>query len=403
MTKIRNCSICGQEKVDEWIDLGEQVVCHHYLKSRREEVYRHNLGLGQCRACATVQLTDRIPIQELKPRYDWIRCNEPEDHLDRLVQRISQLPGITKDSKVYGISFKEDSTLERLNKLGFQNTWRPDPGRDLGVTDAIVGFQAVGEHFNPESARRLVKTHGKADVLIARQIMEHAYDLRGFIEASKQLISPDGYLVFEVPDCGQALDTCDYVTVWEEHTIYFTEKTFRDCFGFLGLSVVHFEKFPYLIENCFVAITKPDPSVHVPAPREDDLSGEFSRFKKYADGYGHQKNRIKKFLAGHKQRNEKVIIFGAGHVGCAVLNFFELKDQIEFVVDDDPHMRGLFMPGSGLPILGSKAIYEKDVKLCILTMKTPSDEKVVKNNQRFFEKGGAFVSIFPESRWAIKF
>ena len=98
-----------------------------------------------------------------------------------------------------------------------------------------------------------------------------------------------------------------------------------------------------------------------------------------------------------------VVIFGAGHVGCAVLNFFGLKDQIEFVVDDDPHMRGLFMPGSGLPILGSKAIYEKDVKLCILTMKTPSDEKVVKNNQRFSEKGGAFVSIFPESRWAIKF
>jgi len=396
------CNICGGP-ITESINFGEQVVCHHYLKSPREKVYRHNLGLGQCRVCATVQLTDRIPVKELKPRYDWLKCNEQENHLDRLVEGISRLPGVTKDSKICGISFKEDSTLERFNELGFQNTWRPDPRRDLGVTDAIVGFQSVQEHFNLETAKRLVKTHGKADVLIARQIIEHAYDFCGFITACKQLIAPDGYIVFEVPDCEQALETYDYMTVWEEHTIYFTEKTFRNCFGPLGLSLVHFEKFPYLIENCYVAITKPDTSVNVHAPREDHLSGEISRFEKYVDEYENKKNRIKKFVTEYRQKHEKVVIFGAGHVGCAILNFFELKDHIEFVVDDDPRMRGLFMPGSGLPILESKAIYEDDVKLCILTMKTPSDEKVIKNNQRFLEKGGMFVSLFPESRWAINF
>jgi len=76
---------------------------------------------------------------------------------------------------------------------------------------------------------------------------------------------------------------------------------------------------------------------------------------------------------------------------------FEIADFIEFVVDDNPCMRGLFMPGSKLPIFESKMVYEKDIKLCILTLSAPSEEKVVKNNQKFLEQGGEFISIFSGS------
>lgn len=401
MAKIKNCSICEEEQVAQLIDFREQVVCHHFLKSPQDKVYRHNLGLGQCRVCGTVQLTDRIPLKELKPHYDWLKCNEPEAHLDRLVEKISQLPGITKDSPIYGVSFKDDSTLDRFNKLGFRNTWRADPRNDLGVPDPIIGFQAVQEHFNSKTAQRLINNHGKADILIARHIIEHAYDFREFIEASKQLISSDGYIVLEIPDCGRALDKCDYTMVWEEHAIYFTGKTFKNCFGLLGLSLMHFENIPYSIEDSYVAIAKVNTSVNAPTQREDHLNGEISRAEKFVDEYENKKNRIKKFLAGYKQKQKKIVLFGGGHMSCVFLNLFELKDYVDFVVDDNPNMRGLFMPGSGLSILESQAMYEQDAKLCILTLSLASEEKVIQNNKRFLETGGTFVSVFPGSQWAM--
>ncbi len=401
MAKIKNCSVCRKKQIAELIDFGEQVVCHHFLKSPQDKDYRHNLALGQCRACGTVQLTDRMPVKELKPRYDWLKCSEPEAHLDRLVEKISQLPGITKDSKICGISFKDDSTLDRFNKLGFKNTWRADPRNELEVSDPIIGFQSIQENFNSKSAQRLIDNHGKVDILIARHIIEHAYDFRQFVESSKQMVSSDGYIIFEIPDCQRAFDKCDYMTLWEEHTIYFTGETFRNCFGFTGLSLIHFENVAYSVEDSYVGIAKVNISVNDPVLREDNLNREIFRAEKFADEYDNKKNRIKQFLADYGQKKGKVVLFGGGHMSCTFLNLFELKDCVDFVVDDNPNMRGLFMPGSGLPILESKAIYEQDAKLCILTLSLASEEKVIQNNKRFLEKGGTFVSVFPGSKWAM--
>jgi len=151
MSKIKTCCVCKKDKICDLIDFGDQSVSHNFLKDSVEKEHTYNLALGQCGVCGTLQLTDRIPIKELKPRYDWLTCTEPEDHLDRLVTTISQLPGITKDSTIGGISFKDDSTLDRFKRLGFNNTWRADTHSELGITDPIVGFQSVGENFNLKS------------------------------------------------------------------------------------------------------------------------------------------------------------------------------------------------------------------------------------------------------------
>ena len=395
------CSVCGKGNARQLIDFGKQVVCHHFLRDPKDDFYAHDLAVGQCDSCGTVQLMNPMPLEQLKPRYDWLTCTEPEAHLDRLVETIAQLPGITKDSKICGISFKDDSTLGRLKKLGFKNIWRADPVRELGIPDPKARIESVQEYFSAESAERLIKIHGKADIFIARHIIEHAHHFRRFLELSKQLLNPQGYVVFEIPDCERAFEKCDYTTMWEEHAIYFTKETFRSCFHLNGLSLVHFEHIPYSIEDSYVGIAKIDKAGDMPAVKKSDLSQEISRARKFADEYQNKKNKIQEFLKDYRQKKGKIALFGGGHMSCVFLNLFDLKNCVEFVVDDNPHMRGLFMPGSRLPILESKAIYDDGVKLCILTLSTSSEEKVIKNNQGFLEKGGAFASVFPGSRWAL--
>lgn len=400
MAKIQRCNVCGKDNLTELIDFGAQNICHHFLKSPMEQESFHRLVLGQCGLCGIVQLTERMPIDEMKPRYDWLTCNEPEAHLDRLVKTISQLPGITKDSKICGISFKDDSTLDRFKKSGFNNTWRADTRSDLGIRDPIVGFQSVQENFNPQSVNCIIKNHGIVDVFIARHIIEHAYDLQEFIESSKKIVNSEGYLVFEIPDCQRAFERCDYTTIWEEHTIYFTGETFRNLFNLNGLSLIYFEKMSYAIEDCYVGIAKIDGTRHASLLSQEVLEEQIQRDKRFAEQYPNVKNRLKQFFADYHHNHGKVVLFGGGHMSCTFLNLFELKDFIEFIVDDNPNMRGLYMPGSRLPILESKAMYENDIKLCVLTLSLSSEEKVIQNNQKFFERGGEFISIFPGSRWS---
>jgi len=401
MTKICDCNICGKDTVDQLIDFGPQAVCHHFLKSLTEEDYSQNLVLGNCSSCATVQLTERIPIQNMIARYDWLTCTEPEAHLDELVKTIIRLPGVRKNFKIGGISFKDDSTLDRFKELGFQNTWRADLRTDLSAKDTKAGFESVQDGLTPESVDRLITNYGKSDIFVARHILEHSYDIRQFIKLIKQLVKPDGYIFIEIPDCQKAFENFDYTTIWEQHTAYFTEETFRICLQLNGLSIVHFERIPYSIEDSYVCVAKINEASNVSTISEDILGEEIDKGQKFAEEYPHTKAKLKKFFTDYQRDQGKIAIFGGGHMSCTYLNLFELKDCIEFVADDNPNMRGLFMPGSKLPILESKAVYDHGIKMCLLTLSVTSEEKVIKNNQGFVDQGGEFFSIFPGSQWAM--
>src|SRR4051794_10407345 len=127
------CRVCGRPDVRDHLDFGRQAIRNRFLRSADEPEFTHPLAVGYCVSCGTVQLASPPPVDEVRPRFGWISYNEPERHLDELVAGLARLPGITRQSSFAGLTYKDDSTLARLNRLGFANTWRPDLRYDLGV------------------------------------------------------------------------------------------------------------------------------------------------------------------------------------------------------------------------------------------------------------------------------
>ena len=127
---MKICQFCKKKQCDKLVNFGSHPVCHKFTKGKEKEE-KFPLILGQCHFCGLVQLMSPIPPDKLIPLYGWITYNEPEEHLDHLVEVIAGLPGITKQSTICGISYKEETTLARLNKLGFKKTWRMQMNEDL--------------------------------------------------------------------------------------------------------------------------------------------------------------------------------------------------------------------------------------------------------------------------------
>ncbi len=399
---MQKCNVCQGDKVIKIFDLGEQPVCHRFLSRGDEKEYTFFMELGQCLDCGTVQLLNYMPVDEMRPRFDWLVCTEPEAHLDDLVEKLSRLPDLNKTSKIWGVSFKEDTTLARFNKLGFQETYRLDIREDLGAEDPLADVETVVNNLTVQCAKTIVAKRGKADMIIARHLIEHAFDLRMFIEAIKTLVKPEGYVVFEIPDCKRAFEQCDYTNYWEEHTVYFTPETFHNVFGFFGLKLCHFERAEYPLEDSYIGISKPCTDFGNPFPESDKLKEEVDRAHYYASQYETKKADLMNFFKNFRENKGKIAIFGAAHMCCTYLNVLDIKDYIEFVVDDNPHKKGMFMPGSRLPICGSKFIVEQNVKLCLLTLSPESEEKVLANNKAFLDQGGIFKSIFPSNSQALR-
>ncbi len=141
------CHICDGAAMGEWLDFGPQALTNRFLQSREEVNYVHPCRLGVCRACGTLQLESPVPVAEMRPRFDWITYNEPERHLDEVAGIVANLPGITRDSAVGGITYKDESTLKRLNALGISKTWLAHIHEDLGVKHPLGGIESVQEQL----------------------------------------------------------------------------------------------------------------------------------------------------------------------------------------------------------------------------------------------------------------
>lgn len=398
---MKTCYLCQKTSVVKLIDFGKQPVSHRFLSSKEEDEYLGPIVLGQCQNCALLQQLTPMPVEQLTARYDWLTRSEPEKHLDDLVQTLTKLPGINKDADIWGVCWKEDSTLARFNKLGYGNTYRLQIDKDFGVEDHLADVEIVQDRLTFKKSQEIVSRLGRADMVIARHLIEHAHDVREFLKVIKNFLKPNGYLVLEIPDCRLSMEHLDYTTIWEEHILYFTPATFRSCFDYGGFKLVDFIEEEYSLENSYIGIARiADQPTH-PTLHAQTLHEELKRGNRFADQFEVRRQEIRAYLEDFKKSYGKIAIFGAAHMSSAFINLMDLKDCIEFIVDDNPHKNGMFMPGSHLPIRGSSAILEKDIKLCLLTLAVASEEKVLANNREFISKGGMFKSIFPRNPNAL--
>ena len=395
----RSCFLCRSTALAPVIDIGPQPIGNRFLKKRDDPEETFPIALLQCSTCGLVQIEEPVPASALKPPYDWITYNEPEPHLDALVDILMTLPGIAAGSIAAGVSFKDDSTLARLEKKGL-TTWRLDPASDLGITESGIGVETIQDRLTPAAADAVVRP--PADLLLVRHILEHATEPLLFLDALMHLLKPGGYLVVEVPDCSRAFDGRDYTTIWEEHTLYYTPDTFRQGFVRAGLDVVRTENYPYPFENSLVAIVRR----RTAAPKQadaTDLEHERRRGRMFGEAFPAQRERVRRLFETYRRDRGRIVLFGAGHLAVTFLSVFGVEDLVDAVIDDNPNKRGMFMPGSRLPIVGSAALENPDISLCLLSLNPIGEEKVMAKNKAFVERGGTFASIFPASAHALSF
>jgi len=380
-------------------DLGLQPVSNRFLPSGTIiGAPRFPLQLRINTDTGLIHLDKPFPLEELKPRYNWLTCFEPEDHLDALAQRLTKLQGVTQASVFGAYSFKDDSTLRRLERLGYAKNWRIDPEKDLGVSDPCANVETYQSVLTPTKVEKIRAYRGAADVMIVRHVVEHAYDLPAFIEAIRRMVSPGGYIVWELPDCERALAAGDCTTVWEEHIFYFTSFTFRQLLLESGFSIVHYESVPYSLENSLIAIVQEAPII-VNTESVDPLSvaKEIVRAQNFVQTLALRKIDVRIKLETMRMEKGAIAMFGAGHLSVAFISLMEVADLITCVIDDNPNKKGLQMPVGSLPIVGSEALYSGDIRVCLLGLNPQNQPKVIAKQHRFIEQGGIFASIFPGS------
>lgn len=391
------CRGCGGTHLETLVDFGRQPPSNRFLPFGEAVTDGHDLRFAQCSECGLFQLADPMPAATVKSRHQWLTYNEPEGHLDALVQHLIGLRGISPSSRIIGLTYKDDSTLARLNRLGYANTFRYDLAADFGVTDSCAGLETIQSVVDPALADRLAAKHGLADVLLVRHVLEHAHDPARFLDALGRLLAPGGRAVFEMPDCRKFVEACDYSFVWEEHITYFSPRTLDAFLRRHGFHAAGMLVYPYPLEDSLVVVAERGtaPGKAEAATLEADLAAG----RRFASALAPARQAFRAQFEALRAKGRRVALFGAGHLAAKFLNLYGLSDCVDAVIDDNSNKQGLSMPGSGLPIVGSADLPK--YQLCVLSLSPESEQKVLARQQDYLGGGGRFASIFALSPIAL--
>jgi hypothetical protein len=379
----------------ELLDFGHQPISNRYVKPGEAASPKFDLRLALDPSTGLISLATPFPISELVPRVPWLTYNEPESHLDGMVEDIVEVKKIGQDSVVGGISFKDDSTLARFAKAACK-TWRLEPKKDLNILAPGAGVESIQAVLTPTLVQERLTSY-RADILLVRHIFEHVYDLSAFLGALKLMLRPDGVIVLEVPDCSGALSLCDYTTVWEEHLYYFTPTTLRSTLESLGYTIELFKVYPFPFESSLTVVIKPN-HMSPPDHNSGELEEETRRARHFAEAFEPTKHKVLGFFEKLYAEKKRVAILGAGHLTTTFISLFGLEPYIRCIIDDNPHKQGCYLPGTQLKILASQETLSVDtIDVCLLGVNPMAEEGVLSRYQEFVGRGGVFQSIFPSS------
>ncbi len=391
---LTQCISCSTTSVKPLIDFDQQPPSNRFFREAEPQSHAHSLVLGQCAACGLVQLVSPMSEDMVRSHHAWISYNEPEVHLDQLVDDLIRMTDLKPHSNIVGLSYKDDTTLARFNRRGFTNTYRYDMDQDLGITDPLAGLETIQCATTEERADAMAKKHGQADLLLVRHLLEHSHEPRRFLDALGRLVKPTGSLVLEIPESKKFLAACDYSFVWEEHIAYFTVDTLRRFIHHAHFDPCALMTYEYPLEDSLVAVVRP---VLSGKNADEPAAAEIALGDEYGKHFAQARQWTRDYLSSLKNEGKRVAVFGAGHLAVKFLNLFDLQDLVYCVIDDNPNKLGLRMPGSGLPVRPSSVLIDEKIDLCLLSLSSESEKKVIAAKQAYADQGGKFRSIFTMS------
>jgi SAM-dependent methyltransferase len=393
------CLACGSSAVLPFLDLGSTPVANALLASPDDPAPRYPLGVGVCPACSLVQLLQRLPARAVfgadYPYYSSV-SRALDVHSRAHCADLLQAGRLGSAAFVVEVASNDGYLLRHLlphtgRVLGIE----PSPGPAQAAEDA--GIPTVRAFLSPLVARELVEQHGRADVVLANNVMAHVPDLRGFVEALAILLADDGVVQVENPWIGWLLEHVEFDTIYHEHYSYFATAAVDRLMSSVGLHLNDVDAFPALQGGTLRWTCSrrpgrtPELEAHLADEAERGLTGTAPHLA-FADRVRDLQAELRRVLQRLKADGATVAAYGAAAKGATLLNSTGIgADVIDYVVDLNPHKQGRWLPGCGLLVEHPDVLLERRPSHVLVLAWNYVDE--VRMQQSAYEQGGG--------RWVV--
>ncbi len=402
------CRHCGAPLHDVFVDLGHQPPSNAYLTAtdlERPEI-TYPLKAYVCGDCLLVQLPAHAGAEELfTPDYAYFSSVSRTwvEHAHRYVTAVVERYGLGPESFVVELASNDGYLLQFVKERGIP-CLGVEPTHATAEAARMRGIETLEEFFGRKLGLKLAEERGRADLIVANNVLAHVPDLNDFVAGIAALLAPEGVATLEFPHLLRLIQGRQFDTIYHEHYSYFSLHTARRVFRRAGLDIFDVEELPthggsLRIHAAHAASAEARMTERVAALEEEERRAGILDMAFYAD-FQTQAEKIKNdllaFLLEKKRRGETVAAYGAAAKGNTLLNFAGVKpDLLPFVCDAAPSKQGRFLPGSHIPILPPEELLERR-PAHVLILPWNIREEIMASLATVRDWGGRFVVAVPE-------
>jgi len=366
------CRSCGNTKLKRVVSLGYQPLANNLLNKKNEKTELFPLELNYCPACHNCQLSVAVDPKKMFSNYLYTSSTSKsfrEHFISATKKYVKELKLKPKTSYIIDIGSNDGVALKPFKELGFKNILGIEPAMNLAKLANKNKIKTFNSFLDKKNIKKIKKN---ADLILASNVFAHSDSLKEMAECMIELLSKNGTIIIEVQYLMNTLKDLTFDNIYHEHYNYWSLTSLTNFFKQFKVKIFKVEKINthggsirvYLKKNEKIKIEK---SVKELIKEEEKFG--IKKFKTYQD-FGKKVYKIRenviKNIKEIKKNGVNIVGYGAPAKATTALNFFNIRKEIDYIVEDNKLKQGKYVPGVNIKIASKKKIKNKNKAILVL-------------------------------------
>jgi hypothetical protein len=402
---ITACQVCGNTDLHSIMFLGYMPPVNQMPASdsdlTQQAAYPTELLL--CKNCNLVQLGFILQQKLLFPLEYPYRTGTTKilrDNFANLYLEAANLIALDRDSLVIDIGSNDGTLLSNFaanhRVLGVEPT-------DVGELAKANNIETIRDYFSKNIAEDILTTHGKAKIITAANVFAHIENVHNIMAGIKLLLAEDGVFISESHYLIDLINKLQYDTIYHEHLRYYSLNSLQYLFNQHELEIFHVQKIPthggsvrvYAARIGQYSISAECGQLMSQEPVGDNLLAKLTAFKQQVIL---SKLQLHKLFSEIKANNARIFGISAPSRASTLINYVGVDDGIlDCVVEIAGSLKiGKYMPGTIIPVVDERRLYEEQPEYALLLSWHIADELIHNLRRRGYK--GKFIIPLKEVR-----
>jgi 2-polyprenyl-3-methyl-5-hydroxy-6-metoxy-1,4-benzoquinol methylase len=364
--RLHVCPNCGSTEMSVFYEVRNVPVHSVTLLLSREAALGYAKGdiiLGLCGACSFIaNLAFDPSLHDYRSNYE---STQNYSHLftafhEKLAKALIERYGL-RGKTVVEIGCGQGEFLSLLCKLGGSHGIGFDPAYEPSRGGAVRGpeLTIIKDYYSEKYV------DCGADFVCCKMTLEHIQNTSDFIGTVRRAVSdqPGTMVFFQVPNALRILRDVAFWDIYYEHCSYFDASALANLFRRHRFEICDLRS--EYDDQYLVIETRPNggngTAIHLEQPAA--FRQDVARFA------AHCQTRIEDWrhmLRTMHRGGRRVVLWGGGSKAVAFLTTLGIRDEVDYVVDINPHKHGTYVAGSGHAIVAPRLMCERAPDVVII-------------------------------------